>query len=207
MSDFEGLFALFTLMFGLVVAEISLKFADAVDSHRERPVGILTPALAFLLLTDVTSFWLFTWSARRALTVSWHTVFAGILMAVLYFMAASLVFPRTNRAWKHLDDHYWSRKRFVAGVMLLANLAITAAMMSRAVPAWNDWWFYFYFGGTSASLAGLVLSRWRRLDLVCLTAAIAVNLLAGSDLTPGSRWGYQVGLTFAAVPGQPASPQ
>jgi hypothetical protein len=59
MSDFEGLFALFGLLFGLIVAELALKMADAIDSHRERPIGILTPALAFLVLTDVTSFWLF----------------------------------------------------------------------------------------------------------------------------------------------------
>ena len=196
MSDFEGLFALFTLMFGLVVAELSLKFADAVDSNRERPMGILTPALAFLLLTDVTSFWLFAWSARNALTVSWHSVFGGVLLAMLYFMAASLVFPRTNREWAHLDDHYWSRKRFVAGVMLFANLLITAAMMTRVTPAWDDWWFYFYFGGTVISLTGLVLSRRRKLDSLFLAWAIAVNLLAGSDLTPNSHWGTQIGLSF-----------
>jgi hypothetical protein len=64
MSDFEFLFALFGLLFGLIVAELSLKFADAIDSNRECPIGILTPALAFLLLTDVTSFWLLIWAAR-----------------------------------------------------------------------------------------------------------------------------------------------
>lgn len=63
MSDFEGLFGLFSLLFGLIVAELAIKFADAIDSHRERPIGILTPALAFLVLTDVTSFWLFLWAA------------------------------------------------------------------------------------------------------------------------------------------------
>jgi hypothetical protein len=41
MSDFEGLFALFTVVFGLVIAELSLKFADAIDSNAERPIGIL----------------------------------------------------------------------------------------------------------------------------------------------------------------------
>ena len=65
MSDFEGLFGLLSLMFGLIVAELAIKFADAIDSHRERPVGILTPALALLVLTDVTSFWLFIWAARN----------------------------------------------------------------------------------------------------------------------------------------------
>jgi hypothetical protein len=64
MTDFEFLFALFSLLFGLIVAELSIKFADAIDSSRERPVGILTPALAFLLLTDATTFWLCSTSSR-----------------------------------------------------------------------------------------------------------------------------------------------
>jgi len=198
MSDFEGLFGLFGLMFGLIVAELALKFADAIDSRRERPMGILTPALAFLVLTDVTSFWVFVWACRHALTVNWHTVFGGVLLAIVYFLAASLVFPRTGRGWTHLDDHYWSRKRLVAAGMLLANIAIVGMMLTRAIPAWNDWWFYFYFGGYLVALAGLVLSRSRRLDYALLVWAIGINLLAGSGLGPNSEFGKKVGLSFSA---------
>ena len=96
MSDFEGLFALLSLMFGLIVAELAIKSADAIDSHAERPVGILTPALTFLVLTDVTSFWLWVWGARKVLEINWPTVFGGVLMAFVYFLAASLVFPRVR---------------------------------------------------------------------------------------------------------------
>jgi len=59
MSDFEALFSLFGIVFGLIVAEIALKFADAIDCNRVRPMGILTPALALLILTDITNFWMF----------------------------------------------------------------------------------------------------------------------------------------------------
>jgi hypothetical protein len=197
MNDFEGLFALFGLMFGLIVAELSLKMADAIDSSHERPIGILTPALAFLVLTDVTSFWLFIWAGRNVLKVNWHTVFGSVLIAIVYFLAASLVFPRTNRGSTHLDDHYWSRKRLVAGGILVANLAIYGEMLTRAIPAWNDWLFYFYFVGYLIAVAGLILSRSRRLDLVFLCWAIAINLGTGSDLLPHSGWGEQIGLTFA----------
>jgi hypothetical protein len=206
MSDFEGLFALFGLMFGLIVAELSLKMADAIDSSHERPIGILTPALAFLVLTDVTSFWLFIWAGRNVLKVNWHTVFGSVLVAIVYFLAASLVFPRTNRGWAHLDDHYWSRKRLVAGGILVANLAIYGEMLTRAVPAWNDWLFYFYFVGYLIAVAGLILSRSHRLDLVFLCWAIAINLGTGSDLLPASGWGQQIGLSFAAQGGPPLSP-
>lgn len=198
MSDFEGLFGLLSLMFGLIVAELAIKFADAIDSHRERPLGILTPALAFLVLTDVTSFWLWVWGARRALEINWPTVFGCVLLAVVYFLAASLVFPRTSRDWAHLDEHYWSRKRLVAGGMLFANLVIIGAMMTRATPAWNDWWFYINFGGYLVALAGLVVSRSRRLDYIFLLWAIGTNVAAGADLMHGSQWGQQIGIAFSS---------
>jgi hypothetical protein len=83
-------------MFGLIVAELAIKSADAIDSHHERPLGILTPALTFLVLTDVTSFWLWVWGARKVLEINWPTVFGGVLLAFVYFLAASLVFPRTT---------------------------------------------------------------------------------------------------------------
>ena len=197
MSDFEALFGLLTLMFGLIVAELAIKFADAIDSHRERPLGILTPALAFLVLTDVTSYWLWVWGARKVLEVNWPTVFGIVLLAVVYFLAASLAFPRTNRGWTHLDDHYWSRKRVVAGGMLFGNVAIIGAMLTRAMPAWNDWWFYFNFGGYLIALVGLVLSGRRRLDYIFLAWAIGINLAAGTDLMHSSEWGHRIGIALS----------
>jgi len=191
-------------MFGLIVAELALKFADAVDANRQRPVGILTPGLALLVLTDVTSSWLIIWSARHAVIVNWRTVFGGVLLAVVYFLAATLVFPRTRDGCARLDDHYWSRKRIVAGAILFVNLVIDALMMTRAIPAWNDWWFYFYFAGYLVPVAGLVFSRSRRLDLVFLGCAIAINLMSGSDLFPASEWGTKVGLSFSTQPNSPS---
>ena len=205
MTDFEFLFALFGLLFGLIVAELSIKFADAIDSNRERPIGILTPALAFLLLTDVTAFWFYIWAARSVLTVSWPTVYSGVLLAMLYFVAASLVFPRTNRNWTHLDEHYWSRKRVVAAAMLFVNLVATGWMLTRATPAWNDWWFYYYFPSYLLALAGLTLSRSRRLNLFFLAWAISVGMSAGFGLLPNSQFGEQVGL--GSAPGRYAAPQ
>ena len=92
------------------------------------------------------------------------------------------------------DEHYWTRKRFVAGAMLTVNVIVDAALLSRRLPAWNDWWFYFYFPGYAAPLAGLVVSRSRRLDYVFLAWAIFVNLSAGFDLLPNSQFGLLSGL-------------
>ena len=192
MTDFEFLFALFGLLFALIVAEVSLKFADAIDLNMERPMGVLTPTLAFLLLTDVTNFWLFIWSGRHVLKVSWPAVYSGVLFAVLYLVAASLIFPRSKRSWRHLDEHYWSRKRFVAGAMLIVNLFLDGALLTRATPQWNDLWFYFYFPSYALALGALVLSRSKRLDCLFLGWAIFVNLSAGFSLLPHSRFGTQL---------------
>ena len=194
MSDFEYLFALFGLLFGFIVAEVSLKFADAIDSHRECPMGILTPALAFLILTDLTNFWLFLWGFRAVLMVSFRTVFAGVILAMVYFLAASLVFPRKSNSCTHLDIHYRSRKRVVAGGILFVNVVVIGAMLTRATPQWNDWWFYFYFPSYLVALGGLTLSRSRRLDLFFLAWALTVNLSAGSDLFPHSQFGRETGI-------------
>jgi hypothetical protein len=65
-GDFEALFSLFGPVFGLIVTEISLKLANVIDANRLRPTGVLTPALALLILTDITNFWLFLWGSRAA---------------------------------------------------------------------------------------------------------------------------------------------
>lgn len=194
MTDFEYLFALFGLLFGLIVAEVALRFADAIDSHRDRPMGILTPALALLVLTDMTTYWLFLWGYRSSLHVSFTTVFSGIVLAMVYFLAASLVFPRDATRFTHLDDHYFARKRLVAGGILIVNVSVIAAMLSRTLPEWNDWWFYYYFPAYVIALAGLVVSRSRKLDLACLALALSVNLTSGFDLLPHSRFGQATGI-------------
>jgi ABC-type xylose transport system permease subunit len=105
----------------------------------------------------------------------------------------------------HLDDHYWLRKRVVAAVMLFVYLVAIGGMLTRAIPAWNDWWFYFYFPSYLLALAGLIISRSRKLDLFFLGWAIAVNVSAGFSFLPNSQFGEQVGL--APTPGPYAAPR
>jgi hypothetical protein len=193
MNDFEYLFALFGLLFGLIVAELSLKLADAIEANRERPMGVLTPALAFLIITDLCSFWLFLWGSRSALVVSWRTVFAGVLLAMIYLLAASLTFPRGGAQCAHLDQHYWSHKRMIAAGILFVNIVVTGALLTRSTPAWDDWWFYFYFPSYLLALGGLVFSRSRRVDIVCLAWVVTVNLVGGTDLVH-SEFGKATGV-------------
>jgi hypothetical protein len=144
MTDFEFLFSVFGLLIGLTFIEIAIKFADAIDAHSRRPIGVLTPLLAFFVMIDVAGFWLFTWSLREMLHVRWRIVFIGLAAAMIYYLSASMIFPRSEGEWKNLDDHYWARKRLVIGGILLVEGTLMAWQWTRAVPALDDYWFWIY---------------------------------------------------------------
>ena len=182
MSDFEFLFSVFGLLIGLTFIEIAVKFADAIDAHSRRPIGVLTPLLAFFVMIDVSGFWLFTWSLRSLLLVRWHIVFIGLAVAMIYYLSASLIFPRSGGEWKNLDDHYWARKRLVIGGVLLIESALMAWQLTRAVPALDDYWFWFYQLPYFIPMAALLFTRSRRADIALFAILIGVQLFSDFDL-------------------------
>ena len=203
MSDFEYFFTFFGLILGLAVAEVALKFADAVDAHMRRPIGLLTPLLAVVVLMDLTSLWIWTWSVREIIAVSWRTIFVGLFLAVTYFMAASLIFPRVESRWESLDEHYWARKRLVIGGVLLVNTIITLLQLGRALPAWNDVWFFVYHLTYFVPLVALFFTRSRRIDMALLVYLIAMFMVTATDLLPTSNWGDEVDLNPSSTLGAP----
>jgi hypothetical protein len=200
MDDFSFLSGLFGILFGLIVAEIATKFADAIDLHHRRPIGLLTPLLACVVLMDAAGFWIWFWSLRSVVTVQWHTVFIGLIVAVIYFLAASLVFPRGQADWSSLDQHYWSRKRLVIGGLLLVDGTFFAWEFSRVPPSWNDWWLYFYIVPYFGGFVGLLVSRSRTIDIILLLMLAASLISSGLDLFPGSKWGNQLGINILSQP-------
>ncbi|RYE65509.1 MAG: hypothetical protein EOO81_12600 [Oxalobacteraceae bacterium] len=100
MSDFEFFFSFYGLLLGLAVAEVTVKFADAIGSRKRIVIGWLTPLLAVFILFDLAGFWMWTWPNRNGLTVSWMLVLGGLIVAVTYFFAAALVFPRRPDEWQ-----------------------------------------------------------------------------------------------------------
>ncbi len=208
MGDFEFLVGFYGLLLGLIVAEIASKLADAIDEHRKRPIGLLTPLLTIVVLGDITSFWMWAWSERHDVTMGWQTVYLSTALGIVYFLSAALIYPRTSGRWKSLDEHYWVRKRLVIGGLLLVNAVLLARMLTRLLPAWDDFWFFFWIPSFFGLMLVLLVSRRRSVDIFCLSVLVAyyaVNLLPG---IPTSQWARQLGANSAsASTSAPADPK
>ncbi len=196
MTDFEFLFSVFGLLIGLTLVEIAIKFADAIDAHHRRPMGLLTPLLAMFVLIDVTGYWLFSWSLRDMLHVRWRTVFVGLTFAMTYYLAASMIFPRSEGQWTNLDDHYWARKRLVIGGVLFVEGVTMAWQLTRALPALDDGWFWIYQLPYFIPMAALLFTKSRRVDIALFAILIGMQLFSDFDLGPSSRWGRAVGISL-----------
>jgi hypothetical protein len=200
MSNFEFFFSFFGLLAGLTVAEVVTKFADAIDAHKRRPIGWLTPLLALFILLDISSLWIYAWSARDLITVSWRNLLLALFVSVTYFLTASLLFPRSEGEWRTLDEHFWARRKLVIGGILLIAVTILGLQFARAFPAWDDLWFWVWQGTYFVPLLMASFSRNYRVVLGSLLAASGFLFLVFTDLLPGSQWAKAVDIASTAMP-------
>lgn len=135
MSAFEFFFSFYGLLLGLSVAVIATGLATAIQHRRQIKIGWLTPLLALFVGLDIASFWDSAWLNFRHLPFSYGLLVAGLAVALVYFIAASLVFPHDLDDGHSLDDHFWANKKIVLLLTVAANLlgygAIAAANLAR----------------------------------------------------------------------------
>ncbi|MFJ6024706.1 hypothetical protein ACIQC9_08935 [Brevundimonas sp. NPDC092305] len=130
MSTFEFFFSFYGLLLGLSVAVLATGAARAFKHRKAIKVGWLTPLLATFVALDIATFWDAAWVNFRGLPFSYGLLVGGLLIAVVYFIAASLVFPDETDADLSLDEHFWTHKRTVLILLILANLLGGAAQLA-----------------------------------------------------------------------------
>lgn len=122
MSDAFGfMFGFYGLLLGLAVAEVAAGFSRAYDERHTRRLGIVAPLFGILLLVDLITFWMNAWAYRELATISYPAAFAVALVALLYYFAATQVFPKAAET-ETLDQHIMAHRREVAFSVLASNL-------------------------------------------------------------------------------------
>ena len=187
MSAFEFYFSFYGLLLGLSAAEVTSGMANAIGSRRSLDIGVLTPLLAAFFLTDIASFWIFAWGARDLIRIDWSPLYIGLAIAVVYYLAAALVFPRRLSEWPSLDDHYWAHKRLVVGGIALANGIVTALGMAFIDAPFGDPMYWYWQLIYWVPVIGLLLSRSRRLDIALL--AVGIGGYLSHFVVPNSSFG------------------
>jgi len=194
MSEFEYFFAFIAILLGLALGAIISKLGDALSARRNLHLGWLSPLLALVVLLDITSFFVWIWSARAFFTTSWMSMNGGTLMALGYFLAATLIFPRNLDAVASLDDHYRDNKRLVIGALIAINAVAYALQLWRVLPALSDVWFFFWFGLFWVPMIALYFGHSKRLEVILMLVLIFQALVPGTGLLPGSQWATTLGL-------------
>jgi uncharacterized membrane protein (UPF0136 family) len=122
MSAFEFFFSFYGLVLGLSVAVIATGVARAFKHRKTVPVGWKTPLLAAFVALDIATFWDAAWVNFSTAPYSYGLLIAGLVVATIYFVATSLIFPEPDDEVQDLDAHFWANKRAVMLLLILANL-------------------------------------------------------------------------------------
>ena len=157
MSEFEFFFSFYGLLLGLCLAVIATGAANTIQHRRKLRIGWLTPLLAVFVALDVASFWDLAWTLFRDAPFSYGLLVASLVVAVVYFIAASLVFPHEISDGLSLDDHFWANRKVVLLLTTAANLLalLVAAPVIAAKPAATL--LAVNYGVTAAIYVGLVV--------------------------------------------------
>ncbi len=194
MDTFEFYFSFYGLLLGLSAAEVASGLANSISSRRAIAMGVLTPLLAGFVLLDIASFWMWAWATREHVTISWAMMIGGLVVAITYYLAAALVFPRRSEEWPVLDEHYWQHKRYVVGGLALTGAINAGFTFFKNPPALNDVVLFAWLAAYWVPLILLLFTKSKKADLILLGLLVAQYLAAASGVFPNSDWGFSQGL-------------
>jgi hypothetical protein len=173
MSNFEFVFSLYSLLFGLALTQVFAGFGNTLQERHKIRVGWLTPLLGLFVILDLTSFWTIGWELRNMSRPAFLYLVCGVLLAGIYYLAARLVFPRNLSEWPDFDIYYFRHKQWVFGGIMFCNIVAVIAMVLAGTPFMrsplglaND---AIYF----IALVGLLATKNKRVNIILLAVLLA----------------------------------
>src|SRR3954454_6281563 len=121
MDRFSFFFAFYGLILGLAVAELLGGFAGIVRARalkKLEPQIVLAALLTFIVICAT---WLDAWRSLKGVSLDFAGLWAPVLVATFYYLAAATVFPRDGEGFDGLGPYFVQRKKFIVGMLLLAE--------------------------------------------------------------------------------------
>lgn len=192
MSAFEFFFSFYGLVLGLSVAVIATGAARAFKHRKTVKIGWKTPMLAVFVALDIATFWDAAWMNFSSAPYSYGLLIAGLLVATVYFVATSLIFPEPDDEVQDLDAHFWANKRAIMLLLVLANLMMLAGTVAVNLPKNSGLQVAISYGFNLAIYLVLVIpaALTRRAWLFAVTVGLHIALylfLAGLSILNPAR--------------------
>ena len=168
MTVFEFVFSLYSLLFGLALAQVFGGFGNTLQERHKLKVGWLTPLLGLFVIFDLTSFWEIGWQMRDITRPYFFFLICTVLVAGIYYLAARLVFPRNFAEWPDFDVYYFRHKQWVYGGILLCNVVAAAALLVVHAPFMRSPIGLLNFVTYFVLLIALLAVRNKRANIVLL---------------------------------------
>jgi hypothetical protein len=182
-DKFSFFFAFYGLILGLAVAELLGGFAGMVRAHAMKKLEAQTALLAVLLFVLIVATWVDAFSMSRGITLNFGDLWAPILLATFYYLAAAVVFPRDHEQFAHLHMYFAARKRFVVGLIFAAEMVDHVTNWAWNVDNYQHnpakfWGFIVpYNAAIDGCMLGLLLVRGRRANIALLSTLIILFLV------------------------------
>ncbi len=183
MDKFGFFFGFYGLILGLAVTELLNGLGALARVGELRRLGWQTGLLALFVLVVVCATWIDAWDSLRGVSLGFAGLWAPILIAILYYLAAAVTFPKNPSEWTSLDDYFVQRKRFILGLMLAAEFTVNYSYRSVVI----DWfqhdpekfwhWYLPYNIAVKLVFVTLILVKGRRANIAMLVAMILLFLV------------------------------
>ena len=147
MSRFEFFMAFYGLLLGLGVAELLGGFANLLRQKSAPRLGLVTPIIGAIVLVEMLANFIDAWVKFQDIDIALAPLLVPTLIGLIYFVVAVIVIPRDPAEWNSLDEYMALRRRWIVGLLILANMLIASMEFTRIDRTFT--------GGSSASLA-----RW-----------------------------------------------
>jgi hypothetical protein len=183
LDKFSFFFAFYGLILGLAVAELLGGFAGMVRAHALKKLEAQTALLALLTFVLICATWVDAFTMSRSITLDFSNLWAPILLATFYYLAAAVIFPRDPGQYAHLRAYFAARRRFVIGMLIAAEMVDHVANYSWDVdqhvhdPAHFWGWVVPYNVAIDGCFIALFLVRGRRATIALLAVQILVFLV------------------------------
>jgi hypothetical protein len=201
LDRFSFFFAFYALILGLAVTELLGGFAGMVRAHAVKKLEAQTALLALLTFVLICATWVDAFNMSQGITLNFDDLWAPILLATFYYLAAAVVFPREAEQYAQLHAYFAARRKFVIGMLIAAELVDHVANVSwyadelahRAPHFWA--WVLPYNIAIDVCFVALFFVRGRRAVITLLSALILLFLVpywhqGAIDRLAMGLWGY-----------------